>query len=416
MTRAPRRITTRSARTHPRAVLLAVLLFILLSSGVFLAGPWILPVRIIEGPLVQQPAESGATLVWYTTRALTAGECRVAVSVDNRERNIAADADGPRNRARLDGLAAGRTYPYRITYGIRTLAEGTLHTNRPAGQPFSFVVFGDSGTGNQEQYQLAARMEELPGKPDFLLHTGDLVYTHGQREGFKDRFFVPYRRLLADIPFWPSLGNHDVAEPGRGQPYLDVFELPENGPVALTAERNCWFDYAGARFAVVDSNADEPTLREQVAPWLRSVLAGPFRWKFVAFHHPPYTAGAHAPSARVQRTLVPVFDAAGVDIVFCGHDHLYERMLPMRGGEVAENGNGVVYIVTGAGGGKLYEALPQSSRPAYLSVLENQHYSFTYVRIDGPTLRLQQIATDGSVLDAWTKDKAAPTSQAAPVP
>ena len=155
---------------------------------------------------------------------------------------------------------------------------------------------------------------------------------------------------------------------------------------------------------------DEAALTERIAPWLRETMTGcDAAWKFIALHHAPYTAGVkYGPDQRIIKTLVPVFEAVGIDIVFAGHDHLYERMLPLRTGQIAEPGQGIVYIVTGAGGAALYAAKPPAERPAYVAALENQRHSFTFVQIDGHDLRLQQIDLNGELVDEWAMTKTLP--------
>jgi len=382
-------------------VLLGAVVFFVVGVLAYVVSPWVLPVRILEGPLLQQVTADAVSVVWYTSRP---AECAITLTTDEGERTTPVTNDGRRCRVRLTDLEPGQAYPYRISRGSRTLAEATLHTARHPGYSFSFIVFGDSGKGTQAQYLLADQM--VLAAPDFLLHTGDLIYGRGQRSYFNDRFFAPYRELLKQVCFWPCLGNHDIAEPDLGAPYLEVFELPENGPTGLTPERSYWFDYAAARIAVIDSNVDEPQLRDPVAPWLTEVMSEPGpRWKFVSLHHPPYTGGAYKPNERVQNALVPVFEAVGVDIVFAGHDHMYQRTSSIREGEVVEEGAGVVYVVSGAGGALLYDALPADQRPAYVVALNNEIHSFTRVNIDGDTLRLRQIAVDGEVIDDWTLRK-----------
>lgn len=403
----------RPGRTQRRTVLLGALLFIVLAGGLYAIAPWVLPVRIIEGPMLQQAGEDAVTLIWYTTRPLSEGDCQVSVTIGpGEERSLPAETNGRRNRVRVDGLAAGQAYPYRIRLGKRTLAQATLHTNKPPGEPFSFVAFGDSGRGTQAQYRLAGRMGSPGITPDFILHVGDLIYSQGDRHRFKNRFFVPYRHLLAEINFWPTLGNHELdsfdrAEPQDGKAYFEVFELPVNGPPGLPPERDYWFDYASCRIAVIDSNeVDDTLLADHVVPWLEEVFAGSdATWKFVSLHHPPYTAGSYKPDVSIQRTLVPVFEAVGVDIVFCGHDHMYQRTHAMRGGEIVTDSAGVVYVVTGAGGARLYDALPPEQRPAYIAALENERHGFTYIQINGDELRLEQIDMDGRLIDEWTMTK-----------
>ena len=403
----------RPARVGPRAVLLWACAAILVALGLYAVAPWILPVRIYEGPLLQMATEDGVTLIWYTTRPT---ECAVLVTVDGKPREERAVADGCRNRIRIAGLAAGTTYPYQIRTGSRPLtADLVFQTNRPRGQRYSFIVFGDSGIGTRSQYLLGAAMTRAQPPADFLLHTGDIVYPDGARRRYEERFFSPYRPLLARLDFWPCLGNHDVKkgkpakpapEDGSAAAYEEIFELPQNGPPGLAAGHNYWFDYASCRVAVFDSNLTEAVLGEQVAPWLQSVMAdaGP-RWKFVVFHHPPYTGARHKPDQRIQKVLVPTFEATGVDVAFSGHDHLYERMHPLRNGETAASGEGVLYIVTGAGGGELYEV--KEPRPAYIAAFDDRDYSFTQVTIDNDKLTLRQIALDGHPIDEFTLHKPA---------
>ena len=312
----------------------------------------------------------------------------------------------------LTGLEPGRAYPYTITLGRRTLAQAELRTNKPPGEPFTFIAFGDSGRATKEQYLLAAQM--TAADPDFILHTGDLVYGQGERRHYKRRFFEPYRDLIRSVNFWPCIGNHDVFEPIDESPYFAVFEVPRNGPPNVSPEHNYWFDYGSARIAVVNGELDEAVLHDRVAPWLRTVLgqADP-RWKFVAFHRPPYTGGAYAPDEKPQRSLVQVIEETGVDLVFNGHDHMYQRTHPIRNGVRAEDGDGPAYIITGAGGAMLYEPIPPEQRPDYVATLHHEVHSFTLVYVAEDQLALEQIALGGEIVDRWTLHK---TPQPEPQP
>jgi len=400
----------RTGPARPRTILLWILLLGAVAAALYAAAPWLLPARIREGPFVQMAGPDAVTLIWYTTRPV---ECGVVLA-DGAEHFMPAAAtasDGYRYRVRLTGLMPGQRYPYRVRAGRRYLTSALLfETARVADEPLAFIVFGDSGRGSRAQYELAAAMLQAVPPADFLLHTGDIVYPDGERSGYEPRFFAPYRALLSRVAFWPCLGNHDIKDNG-GAAYRDIFEVPENGPPGLTPEHNYWFDYAAARVAVVDTNVDEAVLRERVAPWLRAVLAAPGpRWRFVAFHHPPHTGGKYKPDERVQRTLVPVLEETGVDVVFNGHDHNYQRTHPLRGGQVVSNDAGVVYVVTGAGGARLYDML--STPPPYIAEHEHRRWSFTHVILRGDELVLQQIGTDGQPFSrvSWRKTRAGAAS------
>lgn len=384
-----------------------VAVVVVIGSVLYAIAPWILPARIYEGPYVQMSAPDGVTLIWYTTRPV---ECRLLVGIRVEEVEVPAESVGRRCRVRLDGLEPDTRYPYRILTDGRVLAEDlAFFTNRLPSQSFSFIVFGDSGRGSREQYSLAAEMTRCRPAADFMLHTGDMVYPDGERHRYEERFFTPYRALLSRITFWPCLGNHDVDDDHRAPAVQEVFETPANGPEGLPEDYNYWFDYANARVVVLDSNADEATLAERIAPWVRRVLSEPGapHWKFVSFHHPPYTGGKYDPDPHIRRTLVPVFDEVGVDIVFNGHDHNYQRTKPLLGGEIVGPAEGVVYVITGAGGARLYEA--RGETPEYVAAREHDIHSFTHVSIEGEELTLRQVIADGTILDEFTLAKPVPT-------
>lgn len=401
-----------TSRRRVRGVIVRVAIAVCAGGGLYGVSPWLLPPVVREGPLIQQTTESSAIVVAYLTRGT---DCELELTLPDgtsATRKIAMERDGTRLRAALDGLSAGQSVPYRIRAGERLLFEGVLRTSKARGADFRFLVFGDSGRATREQFALARQMARCA--PDLLVHTGDLVYPEGKRSDYEDKFFRPYRELLSEIPLWPTLGNHDDSKEERGDPYREVFELPANGPRGVTAENNYWFEYGEARFVVLDSNATSDKLAQLVAPWARAVLGEPGpTWRFVVFHHPPYTAGQHKPHMAIREALVPIFEETGVDIVLCGHDHLYERSLPLRGGApVGAGERGVLYVVSGAGGASLYKIQGTPEEQARFAKLDNAHYSLTQIDVSRTRVAGRQISAEGDVLDEWVVEK----PRAAPAP
>ncbi|MGE0480545.1 MAG: metallophosphoesterase [Phycisphaerae bacterium] len=387
-------------RATPRRVL-GIAVAVVLTGGLLTwLAPQVLPVRVIEGPLVQMTGPDHATIVWFTSKSADCSLERTAPPAAAEYRRI-----GRRHVGVFRDLEPGEAVPYAIRSGERILFADRVRAPRRGREPFSFLIFGDSGRGNAEQYRLARVMTECT--PDFLVHTGDLVYGDGARGDYAEKFFRPYRDLLARVPFWPCLGNHDVSEPHEGQPYRDVFELPANGPAGRPPENDYWFDYQDARFVVLDSNVGEDVLRDTIAPWLVAAFErAPLpRWRFVSLHHPAYSVGKHGDEGRVQRTLVPAFEAANVDIVFCGHDHHYQRTRPMIGGKTAPDERGVTYVVTGAGGAGLYRLRPREEWPDYFVTANNEKHSFTHATIAGDSLAIRQIDIDGATIDEFNITK-----------
>ncbi len=88
------------------------------------------------------------------------------------------------------------------------MAEAVVRRIRSASpQSFSFAVIGDSGAGSAAQYAVANQLAAFD--PQFVLHTGDVIYLAGQSSGYDPFFFKPYRAVAQRAPVFPTLGNHD---------------------------------------------------------------------------------------------------------------------------------------------------------------------------------------------------------------
>lgn len=399
----------------------------LLSVAFVLVERSVLPVRIDEGPFVQQTRSDGAIIRWFTTRE---AKVDIVLETNDGERlKPQVERDGSAYRVELSGLEPASFFNYTLTSGGRTLATGRLATAGGRSKAYEFIVVGDTGKGYKHQYRLAERMANRGlVRPNFIVHTGDVIYPDGARHWFDDRFFAPFRKLIHEIPVFPSIGNHDVVSadealdgpaeyvtaamrPAPG--YRDVFELPENGPAGIPPEHHYWFDYGNARFVVIDSMVSETQLREEVAPWVREIFSkdGP-TWRFFVCHHPPFTVGKYDPdtpqSAALREHIVPILEATGVDVVFSGHDHNYQRSKHILAKNVVSppGEHGIVYVISGAGGAKLYDT-PQPE-PRYSDLFEATHFnkhSFTRVAISDRRLELEQINIDGEIVDEWVYEK-----------
>ncbi|MCA9245194.1 MAG: metallophosphoesterase [Phycisphaerales bacterium] len=375
-------------------------ILVLVGFALSLAAPWILPLSVAEGPLIQNVGGASAKIVWFLSRD---DDCRIDIDAADGDEapSVEIESHGRRRVARIGDIPlAGVTYHIRA--GDRELATGTVRPAPSGDSPLRVLVFGDSGEGTPAQYALGRRM--AMSDPDLVVHTGDIVYPDGARGDYRRKFFLPYAPLLAGTSFWPCLGNHDVSDK-VGAAYDDVFDVPLNGPDDLPPKHNYWFDFGPVRFVVLDSNVDEETLEKRVAPWLSNVFmtCSPDQWRFVVFHHAPFTTWGTHPnqnSLKIRRALIPAIEAAGVDIVFSGHEHMYLRTLPMRGETPATDG--VTYIISGAGGGRLYDSAPEEQWPAWLAKWHNTAHSFTLIDIDGHELRLSQQDAEGHVIDEWS--------------
>jgi hypothetical protein len=185
-----------------------------------------------------------------------------------------------------------------------------------------FAVLGDTGTGDRPQYEIGERLAALRSAfPfEFVILLGDNMYGGESSRDFQNKFERPYQKLLAaGVKFYASLGNHD--EPERQTSYK-LFNMG--------GERYYTFKPKdGVRFFALDSNY----MDKKQSDWFEQELKNSgSEWKIAFFHHPLYSSGdKHGPDLELRKVLEPLMIKYGVDVVFAGHEHFYERIKPQHG-------------------------------------------------------------------------------------
>jgi hypothetical protein len=296
---------------------------------------------LVRGPYLQLLTTASVTVVWTTD---VASPCALRIAAVGSAPTVVTGGTATVCAIPVTGLLPGTEYAYvPLSDGVPLTSESVFRSDDPEA-PFTFLVVGDSGSGGPKQYVIRDAMLDSPA--DFIVHTGDMIYEDGSAADFDPKFFVPYAPLLRRIPLWPSIGNHDVRT-ASGAPWREAFYTPANNPAAN--EKYYSFDVGNAHFTVLDSNAGTAPGTAQHTFVEADLAATTAQWKFVVFHHPVYSSGSHGGNLALQENLVPLFDRYAVDLVLTGHDHDYERTLPLVAHQpVAEAGT--VYIVTGGGG------------------------------------------------------------------
>ena len=333
--------------------------------------------NVTRGPYLQTASQNGITIIWNTNQVFDC-KLRYGQTPGVLDSEVVTSA-GTLHAVQITDLQPDTRYFYEIEVDgcvVFTGSDYWFRTYPPVSseRPFAFLAWGDSGTGGGQQAAVATQMDSLLPRPEFALGIGDLVYPAGEPANYNPRFFTPYRNLIRNMVIWPAMGNHDAATAG-GQPYLDAFYCPTaSGASSNPSNTELYysFDYGSSHFVCLDSQVtyDSGTsARSTMLQWLVDDLdaanARGARWKFVYFHHPPYTKGTHDSDAESQliwlRTnLNPAMEARGVDMVLTGHSHVYERSFLLKNDAVLQGSasdytkiatpDGCIYIVTGCGG------------------------------------------------------------------
>lgn len=396
-----------------RGVILAVCLLALAGAGCFrradvvvgdpacgAAGTVQAPAGLARWPYLQSVTATAAVVAWATREAgpgwLRLGEGSRPVAAEPGAR-IAFDGEAISLQvARLSGLRPGTRYCYAVGAGDETLAHGLGFETAPAVTTATvrFLVLGDFGAGRTPQYRVREQLAKHPAP--LLITTGDNAYPDGTHAQFQRNVFDVYRSLFAGTAIYPSPGNHDYRTDDAG-PYLTNFVLPDQAWRSGDAERYYSFDWGPVHFVALDSERPLDEASDQrgddMLDWLEADLQRAARpWRVAYFHRPPYSVSNHKGSQAVLAKLVPLLEKHGVQLVFNGHNHSYERYHPLRGGVITAGG--VTYVTTGGGGAHRY---PIGSSP--LLAAGSERYHFVQAEADPCTLRIEAIDDDGEVID-----------------
>ncbi|MDR1589808.1 MAG: metallophosphoesterase [Oscillospiraceae bacterium] len=272
-------------------------------------------------------------------------------------------------------------------------------------ESFSFLYFGDIQITQSAAADYAAWAElargalgRSPGAA-FALQGGDIVESGIDRAQWES-FFSQAGPALGGMPFFPTNGNHESNFLG-GKPelYLELFELPENGPPGFTEEFYS-FDYANTHVIVLNSwvfSGEQPLTEDDysaIDEWIADDLArSDATWKIAVTHIPVYAVHSDVTSNEVRARWAPVFERYGLDVCFVGHQHVYSRLMPLTDG-VEDNEDGVTYIM-GNSGLKFYDSADES-------LAERTIYNvptYQLAGVDGDILTVQTFDADGDELD-----------------
>lgn len=353
-----------------------------------------LSLELLKEPYLQNVTKTGVTIMWETDRWASAevqyGE-QGNPRLDSNERD---ESQIRIHEVRIEELKPESHYSYKViseTEGGERI-ESEVYTFRTApyrDTSFRLVVWGD----NRTDFRTCEKVAELIAfqNPDIVVNVGDVVTNGNVYAEWGKEYFTPIRHFASSVPSYIAIGNHE-----RDSHWFDDFvSQPGN-------EHWFAFTYGNSRFIILDTNRPYSPNREQYDWLVEELNSDEFSnadFRFAFFHHPPYSEQWDSPGytgeSGVRAFLVPLLEEYGVDMVFSGHTHDYER-----GSNVLENGHEIYYIITGGGGSALDRV---ETKDWDVIQLHRSAYHCVVIDIDGNGLDFESIGLDGEIIDSFSK-------------
>jgi hypothetical protein len=287
-----------------------------------------------------------------------------------------------------DGLTPDTAYSYRVG-GDGHWSETYTFTTPPAPGTFDTFRIGFAGDsrGSYEVWgQVLAAMDARD--VDFILFGGDMVDLGPMQDQWDD-WFEATGDVLARKALVPAHGNHEYF----ASHYFASFTLPGNEQ---------WFHHKYGNLVLLSLNdtvlSAEHITVDQPAYIDDTLKNSDAVWRFAYHHQSPYTiTTTHASNLNLREHWVPKFEANGVQAVLNGHNHTYERSVPIRTGAEVAPGDGPIYIVSGGAGAPLYS----SQAPDWFNVVANavEHYIIIDIAEGEATFTAYDLS--GNVLDTF---------------
>lgn len=326
-----------------RSVALSVLLLSLAFGAVEAA-------TVIRGPYLQLGTPTSIVVRWRTDSA-TDSVVRYGPSPSSLESTASDPASTTEHVVTIRGLQPDSQYCYSVGTSSGPLAGGDsghcFRTSPTPGtrKPYRVWIIGDAGTANSSQAAVRDAYYNLTGSrhTDVWLQLGDNAYSDGTDSEYQKAVFDMYSTLLRKSVTWPTLGNHDghtADSATQSGPYYDIFTLPkaaEAGGVASGTEAYYSFDYGNIHFICLDSYDSDRSPSGPMLTWLKQDLMNTDSdWIIAFWHHPPYSKGSHDSDSSgaqtdMRQNVLPILEQYGVDLVFAGHSHSYERSFLLDG-------------------------------------------------------------------------------------
>lgn len=336
------------------------------------AMPALFAQTVDRGPYLQSPNHNSVIVMWRTT---TNQSTKIWYGTDSLNLNLSNEINDnvQDHKIKITGLQPYTKYYYKIGNLATQYTPATEQSFKthplPGTKNHSVRIWatGDFGKGNSKQVDTKVSFENYSGvgSADVWLWLGDNAYDDGTQGQYQSKVFAlaGYSDLFPHQPFWASPGNHDyntvwsestllgipytnIPLTNHMGPYFDIVEVPQSGEAGgypSNLEVFYSFDYADVHFLSLNSEVFDYTFSydgmNEMENWIIQDLAqNTAKFTIAYWHQPPYTKGSHDSDAlyelvmkAVRERIIPVLEEHGVDLIVCGHSHVFERSYLLNG-------------------------------------------------------------------------------------
>lgn len=312
------------------------------------------------------------------------------------------------HHAVLSGLQQGATYYYSVGDGASNMSPTHTFSTDNGDDQVDILLFGDTQTSSDENIfngsglvrDLYKKMQgQLPGG-ELILHVGD--FTDDITDYRLVRLFfeaLEGEGALASKVFVPAQGNHEDINEGATK-FASMFALPkeEGSSTSPYDGANYSFDYGNTHIAVVSTEMKDEADWDAMTRWLTADMkASQKTWKILMLHRPPYNGNPASGNGRSAKYIPAVVDAAGIDLVISGHDHMYSRSVPLVGG--VPRVGGATYLIAGSDSAKYYDNDGNGIARVADVLFDDNVNTYTTLSVRGDRMHVLTKTMNGLVVD-----------------
>lgn len=323
------------------------------------------------------------------------------------------------NKVTVTNLKANKTYMY--SYECDGLWSQPLEYKTQNFQNYTFVFMADPQIGasskkmksNEDGVEKDAynwnkvikKSVDKSNNPSFIVCGGDVTNVTEDSYDLSKTYTsnLEYSGFLSPsylrhIPIANAVGNHDK----DNENFYNHFNMPNLTNLGETvAGGDYYFTYGNTLYLFINTNNLNISQHKRFIGEAVEKNKD-MKWKIAVFHHDIYGGGRHEDDKdiKILRSEMPsILEDNKIDLVLCGHDHIYSRTYPLKNNEkimdftverlerskekvdIIKNNKGITYITgSSSTGSKFYKQ--EKNKSEYIKKIYSEEIpTYTVIEI-----------------------------------